>query len=378
MTFLKKGLLSFALILILSICWMLSPQKPSAVFPDASFHSKEDPMLPGETFVRSHMMNSDGTLRTYLKPVNRSEPDRALGHEVLSESMGLWLLYAYEKGDLALFKQAVAAVERTFLKSDGWIQWKAGGPDPVTTNALVDDMRIAYALYLGASKWGEAEFKRIADSITSNVLTTQVVDYGFRDFYDRKQKWTSPVLTLSYLSSHAVINLYEQSMLSEDLYQATKKFLLSIPTQNGFYPFSYDYATGRFVYHQNVNLIDQLLIERSQIKLGKRGSVFWMFVKNYYKEHGILYGQYDRQTKEPIVTYESPAVYGFAILCAMENGEVELAKDLYYRMIRLQTLNPKSHYYGGFINYQQVDTHIFDNLVPLLAERMLFNAQILQ
>ncbi|MCZ8523522.1 MULTISPECIES: glycosyl hydrolase family 8 [Paenibacillus] len=379
MTFLNKGLLSFSVLLILLIgCTLIPLKQNSILMPDASSHRKADPMLPGESFIRAHMTNSDGSLRTYLKPSDRSEPDTAYGHEALSESMGLWLLYAVEKGDPELFQQAAQAVEQTFMKSDGWIQWKAGGTAPVNTNALVDDMRIAYALYLGGSKWEDAEYTKMADTITDNVLGTQVVDSGFRDFYDHKQQWTSTGLTLSYLNAFAIVNLYEQSKMPEDLYQKTKNFLLSVPTKDGFYPFSYDYGSGQYTYHDKINLIDQLLIEQSQIKLGNGESAFWSFVKNTFREQGSLYGQYDRVSKAPVVAYESPAVYGFAIMFAIENGEADLARDLYYRMIRFQTLKPESEYYGGYMNYQQGDTHIFDNLVPLLAERMLYNAQLLQ
>ncbi len=56
-------------------------------------------MLPGEQFIRNHMVNRDGTLKTNLKARVESAADRAQGEDTLSESLGLWLQYAVEKGE---------------------------------------------------------------------------------------------------------------------------------------------------------------------------------------------------------------------------------------------------------------------------------------
>lgn len=47
-------------------------------------------------------------------------------------------------------------------------------------------------------------------------------------------------------------------------------------------------------------------------------------------------------------------------------------------MIRHQTLNRDNELLGGYIDYHTRDTHIFDNLVPLLAERKLYDEGIIQ
>ncbi|MBD0383239.1 glycosyl hydrolase family 8 [Paenibacillus sedimenti] len=382
MTLFKKGILSFSVILGALVIYTLLPfHNKYMIVPDASSQSQisQKRSLPGEQFILSHMINEDGTLRTYLKPSQSADPHTAAGHEALSESMGLWLQYAYEKGDLALFSQYTEVLKQSFLKSDGWIAWKAGPTSkPAVTNALVDDLRIAYALYKAGAKWQDESFKKTADTITKSVMKKQVVNSTFRDFYDIEKKWPSNVITLPYLDAYSIINLYEQSKISEDLYQKTKRFMIELPVKNGFYPFSYKVDEGRFEYQKQVNLLDQLFIESSRAKFGQTDSEFWAFLKQTFKDNRVLYGKYELETKKPSVEYESPSVYGMAIMVALEHNEIELAKDLYYRMIRFQTLNPASEYYGGYMNYQQLDTHIYDNLVPLLAERKLYNARVLQ
>lgn len=384
MTFIKKGILSFGVILIaLTIYTLLPLHNKYMIMPDASSQSKvsqdRERVLPGEQFILSNMINEDGTLRTYLKPNTSTDPQTAAGHESLSESMGLWLQYAYEKGDLELFSQYAEVVKNSFMKSDGWIAWKVGPTSkPAVTNALVDDLRIAYAFYNAGAKWKDASFKKTADTITKSVTKRQIVNTTFRDFYDIEKNWPSNVITLPYLDAYAIINLYEQSKISEDLYQKTKKFMVDLPLKDGFYPYNFHVDEGHYEYQNQVNLLDQLFVESSRAKFGQKNSEFWSFLKQTFQDNHVLYGKYEIETKKRAVEYESPSVYGMAIMVALEYNEIEFAKDLYYRMIRFQTLNPTSEYYGGYMNYQQKDTHIYDNLVPLLAERKLYNARVLQ
>ena len=45
-------------------------------------------------------------------------------------------------------------------------------------------------------------------------------------------------------------------------------------------------------------------------------------------------------------------------------------------MKELQSQDPLKHYYGG--NMNEKDTHSFDNLLPLIAERELLNEKVIQ
>ncbi|WP_429843696.1 hypothetical protein [Brevibacillus sp. FIR094] len=94
-------------------------------------------LLPGELFIKEHLTNDDLTLKTNMKPATSNDPNVAKGTETLSESLGLWMLYAVEKGDQGLFAQNVEAL-KAYNYQNGWIAWKAGGGNktPVATNAL--------------------------------------------------------------------------------------------------------------------------------------------------------------------------------------------------------------------------------------------------
>ncbi|HZG18040.1 MAG TPA: glycosyl hydrolase family 8 [Candidatus Bathyarchaeia archaeon] len=334
--------------------------------------------LPGEVFIRKHLMNPDGTIKTTMISRPADDPNRAQGVESLSESLGLWMLYAVEKNDQQLFKESADVAKRSFRMSNDLFYWKVGaGTKAVSTNALVDDLRIMQALYQAARKWNLPEYQDWADDIASSLLENHRVERGLGDFYDEQSKWTSPQLTISYLDSKALGYMYEQNILDDESYQFLTGFMKNLPVQHGFFPFSYDWKQKTYTFQEKINLIDQLFIVYARAQLGESSPAFWQFVKETFYQERKLYGIYEQKTKRAVVGYESPAVYGLAILAAIELQEHDFASDLYYRMIHLQTLHPDNDLYGGFIDYHTRDTHSFDNLIPLLAERKLYNEGIL-
>lgn len=365
---------------IVAICLLAGVVLFSELFP---FDSKKaesvslpvtSRILPGEEFIRTHMINDDGTLKTNLQPHQTGDPNVAQGDEALSESIGLWMLYAVEKGDKQLFDAAVAVLQDKFAIG-GWIYWKIS-PKPVNTNALIDDLRIAEALYKAYDAWQSTEYRDLANQIARSIVEKQVIDDAFTDFYDIRADWTSPVITLSYLKASAMSDMYKHGELSDDLYAKTVQFLRNLPARNGFFPFSYDVQAQTYLYHDEINIIDQLYIVYHRAQIQEPSPEIWAFLKAEFEQRGYLYGRYKMNSKEPAVEFESPAVYGLAILAAIELNDGEFAKDLYYRMIRHQVLNPEGEYFGGYT--YAGDTHIFDNLIPLLAERKMFNRGLLR
>lgn len=340
--------------------------------PRPATPSAFDPIPPGEHFIKSRFQNADGTLTTTLKSRESGNEDVALGDEALSESLGLWLLYAEEKNDEELFAANVRVLDEHFWR-DGWIYWKlapAGGRP--STNALVDDLRIAEALYLAADRWGEPGYLERAGQIAASLVEKQLVDGIFTDFYDYRLGMASRVLTLSYLNVAVLKTMVDHGHIPAQVYRDSYDLIGGIPIRNGFFPFSYDVADQSFLFHDEVNLIDQVLLAYHRQRVGIPSETLWDFLKETFYRDGHLYGMYHRRTKARAADYESPAIYGLIILWALEIQDHQFAKDVHERMITMQNLAPESENFGGYVF--SGDSHIFDNLVPLLAERKAYNA----
>lgn len=210
----------------------------------------------------------------------------------------------------------------------------------------------------------------MADRIGDSIKMNQLVGGIPADFYDYDHDWTSESLTLSYLNLVALALMVERGTLEPEAYERSYALLEDLPQRSGFFPFSYDLRRREYQFHRAVNLIDQLYIVYHRQQAGITSPEFWSVLKEAYHRDGVIYGKLESNSGEPAVAYESPAVYGLAILAAVEAGDTAFADELHRRMTRLQVRNPRSPYYGGYVFAH--DTHIFDNLIPLLAEWKLY------
>lgn len=331
--------------------------------------------LETESFIKKHMLNPNGTLATYLSETPAISPDLAYGREALSESLGLWLEYAVENKDKALFQQNYAILRQYFFAPEGFVYWKISpdGKSDVTTNALVDDLRLVDALLAAHQLWGQEEWAQTAGAIGNAVSLYLVKSNTFVDFYDRKYNKSADVLTLSYLDPRPLKKLGQWKPAEQPLYDRAIGAIQAIPNDGTFFPKSYHLPTGQYAYDPVVNLIDQLLIALHRASQGIPSPELTAFLKNEFQIRGLIYGGYDRMSHEAPVKFESPSVYALAILYSLERNDTEWALALYKRMLQLQ--HRSGEYQGGYVSNNQ--THIFDNVFPLLAEVRLYKTKML-
>lgn len=324
---------------------------------------------PTEQFIIQHMVNANGTLATYLQDGISDTPEIPAGREALSESLGLWMQYAVLKGDQALFNQSFEVLNRWFITPQGYISWKLSedGDSRVNTNALIDDFRIIEALSDAADRWNEERYREVANQLSNTVTSFLLQDGIFVDYYDFTLRESSSFLSLSYLDMSAMDDMLHDQSLDPSIYQWHKTLLLNMPNDGRFYPRGYDLASATYSYDDTVNLIDQLLVALNGMDIGSRPDPLYAFIKTEFTQRQQLLGRYNRLSGQPDANYESPAVYGLSILLALKLGDAEFATQLYDRMLELRGEDPA--YPGGYVFHS--DTHLFDNVIPLIAEQTL-------
>lgn len=319
-----------------------------------------------EKFITKHMTNANGTLATYLKPDTSTNPDIVAGREALSESLGFWMQYAVMKRDQALFARGYQILESKFLTPEKYIVWKLepDGRAKVNTNALGDDLRIIGSLLNASQLWKKDEYLATAREISDTLQMYVQNDGYFVDFHDFSRHESPSTLSLVYVDIAALKLMRDNQLIDSGTYEQYARVISEMPDDGVFYPKTFDVHKLEYSFDNQINLIDQLIVGMHRAKLGQKPDALLSFLKNEFRENKTIKGRYNRATRVAEVSYESPSVYGLAILLALECGDKEWAKQLHKHMITLK--NRDNSYSGGYVFNK--NTHFFDNVLPLLAE----------
>lgn len=343
-----------------------------AIWSMTFFDQKEENFFITEDFIHQWLQNENGTIATYITENNEVDSDLVKGRESLSETLGLSMIYALEKEDRKSFNTMHSILNKYFLESNGFIHWKLNknGKSEVSANALIDDYRIVGALLSAYEKWDEEQFLDSARLIDKYLVTHNVKKGRFTDFYEQEYGYASDNITLSYIDAVLMNKIVDHGLSDKMITEETIRVLTAAPLRNGFYPKSYNVEKKTYSFDKKINIVDQSITAYHQAKRGEHSEEFLKFIKTEMKNNGVIFGMYQLETKKPIVDYESPAVYGFLILYCLELNEKDLANDIYKRMKNFQISDKRSEYFGGYSVYNN-NTHVFDNIVPLLAEQQM-------
>jgi len=321
---------------------------------------KNEPLLPTEKFVIKEFMDDGGLLRTDLTEQKNI---------FLSESIGLWLTYLLEKGDQARFKNQVDVMKSDFLKNN-FIVWRLEKKKQASVNALIDDLRIIRVLFEAGEKWKIPHYIQLGNELGKNLVRYGMNDGLFVDFVDVQTNEKAKTLTISYIMPSAFNQMQKHELLSQKQVNQQLAILKNAPlAEGGFYPKNYDITSGSYVFDKELHMIDQLYTAYHMASVKEDTTFFKLWLLDLFNRDGKLYGRYNAQTNQPSVNYESPAVYAMAVRYLLVLDEKTLANQFLERMTSLKNVST-----AGYIDTHTQATHIFDNLLPLLAEREVENA----
>ncbi len=317
-------------------------------------------------FVSEHLVTSDGGVRTnYLDPAPNA--DWATGEEVLSESMGLWMLYAAKTGDQASFERSLAFVKER-LDMGVLLSYRyspESGAYPV--NAFLDDLRVIRALLLAQEAFG-GQYETTALSYADRLYRTNVKENRVYDFYDERYGGTNDFVTLCYLD----LDTLNMLAARDEKWWPVLETMRAV-AEGGYlgdrfpmYARSYDYASETYS-SQSIDTVQSLLtmLSLSQVGACPRASVDWIRQR---VAKGTLYGAYDLNGAN-IGQTESTAVYAICAMIGQSEQDGELYRLSIARMERFQVLDQTSEVYGAFANARTLELYAFDNLMALLAYR---------
>ncbi len=315
-------------------------------------------------FVSENLTTDDGGIRTNYLDKAPSE-QLATGAQVLSESMGLMMLYAVKTGDQARFESLLGFV-KTRLDTGEILAYRyapVGGAYHV--NALIDDLRIIRALLLANDAFG-GSYEEIALTYAQRLYQTNVKEDRAYDFYDEQYGVTNNAITLCYPDLDTILLLAARDEQWAPVYDEMLALMQGGYLGDGFpmYARSYSYESAAYS-GDDIETVQSLLtmLSLSGVKACPQASVD--FIKRHVA-NGTLYGTYTVDGK-PVSNTESTAIYAICALIGKSEGDEELYRTSLDQMERFQVLDESSEVYGAFADARTLDLYAFDNLMALLA-----------
>ena len=317
-------------------------------------------------FFEREMINEDGGVRTnYLEKEKNTE--FATGSEVLSESLGLMMLYSVQAGDEQLFESSYSFVKTQMDTGKIFAYRYDEGGQAYHVNAFVDDMRIVRALLLAGDAFGGG-YVREALSYADRLYDTNVKNGLIFDIYDDYYDETNSAVTLCYIDLYTMMLLEEHDENWLEVYEAMLGTAMGGYISDEFPMFAgrYDYDTGSYS-ADNVNMIESLLTVLNLAMVGECPEASLDFLESGLQK-GKIYAYYNREGGK-VSDMESTAVYALCALVAKESGNEKMYEMSIENMMRFQVSDKKSKIYGAFADPGTLELYSFDNLMALLAMR---------
>ncbi|WP_207953217.1 glycosyl hydrolase family 8 [Paenibacillus agricola] len=320
-------------------------------------------------FVVGHLMDNAGGIYTNLREDSDKIEHTATGHQMLSESTGLMMLYAVKQNRKDLFAQQYVFLNNHLMDRSGlrWVVDKANNK-AVTTNATIDDLLVVRSLLLAADLWKQSEYAKKADQIANGLWKNAQSDALLADFYNWSPAQKADTVTASYLDLFTLKMLSMRSQQWAAIYTSSKQLSDYAALDNGLYYKTFDLKSRTWKAQTEFNSIDFLYsaLHRAEDQIHVTATV--NFIKSQWTLNKKLANAYSVAGKE-VSQDESPAVYALAFrLLKQVNQEPELAEGLYQRMLQLSVQDPASPYFGGFVDLNTNEAYSFDHLQALLAE----------
>ncbi|WP_080845804.1 hypothetical protein [Cytobacillus gottheilii] len=290
--------------------------------------------------VKKHYMN-DSLISTYQTGEDQ---------QYLSESLGLYMNYLLLAKDNAGFREQVDVLKTRFLLSNEkgiYIRWSLD--QQAAANALIDDVRIIQALFKGSSLFDEEEYYKLADDLKNSLLTLQYKNGIYRDFSDWTTGEPAERITLSYLTDDFFLTFTDTD--------TTETLLLNaLDDENPFFPEYYDNGEQAYQYSNKVHMVDQLLIAANKVKRGQDLPLFNNWLLSQWEEKEKVFGRYDRTSGEPLVSYESLAVYAFAYDYLVLIGEQRVAESMWKHAVALeQSIASEDEHFFDYILFHTIN-----------------------
>ncbi len=310
-------------------------------------------------FIEKHMMNQMGGI--YTGTITGGSPS---GRDVLSESMGLYMQCAVISGDEERFKRAWSFVQNNMMTDNLAAWYVTGAGEKQNVNSLLDDLRIARALWQAGEKWG-GNWQDLAENMYTALAVNCFTPEG------NPVSWAS--LTEESRADTISLCYLDDGMLSalENRIPGIRERAAEI-VQNGrisaafpLYYASWSYTAGEYS-HEDLNTAEALYTLWNLSRAGALSEDAREWLRQQVMQ-GTISARYTVEGEPvPGSDYHSTAVYALAAMIGISEEDAELTEIAVRRMNRMYVTDTSKENYGSF-SQEGSNIYSFDQLMPLLV-----------
>lgn len=313
------------------------------------------------TFLNREMIQKKGIYTNIQK--SSTKKTVATGHEMLSESSGLWLEYLALNGSKKAFNTFYQQTKQTFDQNGRQFSYRY---DPETdkhynVNATLDDLRILRALVIYDAQNHTDRYRKEASQRFANLKQNCIVDGQLVDYYDIKQKKSNHSGALAYFDLKTL-----QYFEDEKTYQKQLKVLKGGYLGDVFplYASSFDWQSNQYS-NADLNTSEALetLLHLSEIGALKKTSRQWLIqqikhqsLTNSYTINGVS-----------VDNTQSAANYALAAMIFANVGDQAHYEQAMALIWPNQATTKDGKLAGGLTQAGTKKSYSFNNLTALLA-----------
>jgi len=161
-------------------------------------------------FIDKKLVTEQGIYTNYRDTTTRKAAT-ATGHELLSESSGMWLLYLAQQKRFSEFRQFYQATVKTFgTQGQFSYRYDPRSKKRFAVNATIDDLRIIRALNVYDALTGTKRYEQAAANHFAALKTGAIRGGRVYDYYDPQEKRAAKTSSLAY-TDFKTLKYYEQN-----------------------------------------------------------------------------------------------------------------------------------------------------------------------
>lgn len=345
------------------------PQKSPQAFraPAVTFHTRQDQQKQRSLseFIANRLVAAQGIYTNYVETDVR-QANLATGHEMLSESAGMWLIYLAEHYRFAEFRRFYQLTVATFGEHGQFsYRYDPDRSKRFAVNATLDDLRLIKALNLYDAMTHTTHYRQAAADHFAALKAGALRDGKVYDYYNPQTKQVARTSSLAYIDLRT-LGFYERgSTAGRRAYREQLKLVRGGYLGDVFplYSASFNWDTLTYSDHPlNTSEALETLLHLAESQHLKAASRSWLTQQVRDK---TLYNGY---TTAGSVTDSGQSAANYA-LAAMIFAQVR-DRTNYQRamaMVWQDQVTAHSAIQGGIGNAQTGQSYSFNNLTALNA-----------